>query len=289
MDVALEKYYPQLNNRANMRRLADRLDKGMGFSINLKKLKKQLSAPVKAAEQALQTVEKTATVVANTVKKDVNGAIKIVKSADEDLLHVTDFVPRDSFLALVMENVFDLAGRLNEHVQAGDVKGLQNIWQAIGGNWGKLLAAINKGKNKKPLLGVDRFIGLPQAIAADVVAAAGITAAISKFLTAIKPQTKTLQNLELGLDTASAGGDIAGGNFTQASQNMINAAGVAGAAFSQAQASGTMPAGITYQPSGSNTAPGGFAQLTSRITPTEIGVGLAALLGLGIILKKSNS
>lgn len=57
---------------------------------------------------------------------------------------------RGAFIALVRLNVRGFATNI---AMLKDTSELKKKWEAIGGKWSKLQAAVNKGKGKKPLLG----------------------------------------------------------------------------------------------------------------------------------------
>jgi len=102
---------------------------------------------------------------------------------------------RGAFLLLVLENVRGLATKLNKltpEKRAG-------FWGKLGGDKKKLESAINKGKDKKPLLGMNghgsygegEYIG---SVAAAGVAAAPIVIAAIKFLKDAGIETEDIQN-----------------------------------------------------------------------------------------------
>lgn len=257
--------------------LTNREARGLGFSINLKKLKKQLSNITKDAENDLKKVEKAAAVVGAEIGK----AAKVV---EHDVAHVGLFIPRDSFIALIFLNFAGIAGKMNAHLNDSNTQGLQNIWSVLGGNWGKLVAAIHQGAKKKPLLGIGAVtIGIAPAVAADIASASAVLAVMSKFLAQIKPQTKALKDVTLGLDAVAAGGSATGGNYTAAEQDLISAAQTAGASFNAAQQSGTLPSTLIYKP-GNGTNTGGFS--LANASNTEKGLLVAGALGLAYFLTR---
>jgi len=91
---------------------------------------------------------------------------------------------RGAFLGLVLENVRGLATKLAKV----NPEKLAGFWGKLGGDKKKLAAAINKGKSKKPLLGMNGHGSYPEgeyigsAIAAAGVAAAPIVIAAVKML-----------------------------------------------------------------------------------------------------------
>lgn len=59
---------------------------------------------------------------------------------------------RGAFLTLVALNFRGLATRLNKAI-GKDSKGVQSVWNRLGGDFSKLQNAVNKAKDKKPLFG----------------------------------------------------------------------------------------------------------------------------------------
>ncbi len=110
-------------------------------------------------------------------------------------------IPRKSFLALVALNVRGLATRLSK----ARPDGLKKEWERLGGKFSVLQGAINRGKNKRPLLGGGKIksvhgiggieaihygpgqepvegIGVAPAVGAWLAAASTVLAAMMKFL-----------------------------------------------------------------------------------------------------------
>jgi len=81
---------------------------------------------------------------------------------------------RNSFLVLVSLNVFNLAKRLNIMLVKNPKK-LLDFWKGLSGNFSALQQAINKGKNKKAIVGA-------VAVASAIATATPILVKVMKFL-----------------------------------------------------------------------------------------------------------
>jgi hypothetical protein len=81
---------------------------------------------------------------------------------------------RNSFLVLVSLNVFNLAKRLNIMLVKNPKK-LLDFWKGLSGNFASLQQAINKGKNKKAIVGA-------VAVASAIATATPILVKVTKFL-----------------------------------------------------------------------------------------------------------
>jgi hypothetical protein len=111
---------------------------------------------------------------------------------------------RGAFLGLIALNFRGLATRLNKAISK-DSKGVQTLWNKLGGDFSKLKKAVEKSKDKKPLFGSkgvnglsfteefigaidNEFIGVEPATTAATAAATAspILLAVKKFLEKIK-------------------------------------------------------------------------------------------------------
>jgi hypothetical protein len=81
---------------------------------------------------------------------------------------------RNAFLALVSLNVFNLAKRLNIMLVKNPKK-LMDFWTGLSGKFSALQEAVNKGKNKKAIIGA-------VAVATTVTTATPILVKVTKFL-----------------------------------------------------------------------------------------------------------
>lgn len=133
-------------------------------------VKKVVAAPKKA----IKAVAKGTTVAA---KKVAQAAAKVPAGAKK----VSIAPARAAFLGLVLLNLRGYATKLSKANQ----NELKNKWNNLGGDFGKLQDAINKGKNKKALLsGIDTENNLGSVAAAGtaVAAATPIIIALNNFL-----------------------------------------------------------------------------------------------------------
>jgi hypothetical protein len=111
---------------------------------------------------------------------------------------------RGAFLGLIALNFRGLATRINKAI-GKDSKGVQTLWNKLGGDFSKLKKAVEKSKDKKPLFGSkgvnglsfteefigaidNEFIGVEPATTAATAAATAspILLAVKKFLEKIK-------------------------------------------------------------------------------------------------------
>ncbi len=103
---------------------------------------------------------------------------------------VTLAAPRGAYLALVSLNVFGYATKLAQAMSTGD--GFQKVrdrWYKLGGDLAKLQGAINAGKKRNRILGINS-IGTPAAVAAWVGVAGAIIAAIMPLIKEILNKQK---------------------------------------------------------------------------------------------------
>jgi hypothetical protein len=133
-------------------------------------IKKVVAAPKKA----IKAVAKGTTVAA---KKVAQAAAKVPAGAKK----VSIAPARAAFLALVLLNLRGFATKLSKANQ----NELKNKWNNLGGDFGKLQDAINKGKSKKAILaGIDGEdnLGSVAAASASLAAATPIIIALNNFL-----------------------------------------------------------------------------------------------------------
>jgi hypothetical protein len=108
------------------------------------------------------------------LKKGLRGVIKVAAAPT-----------RNAFLALVQLNVRNLAKKLDIAYQKNPAQ-LKNFWEKFGGRIDKLVGAINRGKKKRRILGVDddqQFsIGLAPGTETALAVASPILVAVTTFL-----------------------------------------------------------------------------------------------------------
>ena len=108
------------------------------------------------------------------LKKGLRGVIKVAAAPT-----------RNAFLALVQLNVRNLAKKLDVAYQKNPAQ-LKNFWEKFGGRIDKLVGAINRGKKKKRILGVEDdqefSIGLAPGTETALAVASPILVAVTTFL-----------------------------------------------------------------------------------------------------------
>lgn len=116
------------------------------------------------------------------------------------LKHLALSPARNAFLGLLDLNVHHLATKMNawNNRNPGEVK---TVWERdLGGNYNKLMKAVNRGASKKALLGVATNANGIGSVAAAIAAAAPIIAIIAKYL-GLSPQELT--DIHTGTDDIS--------------------------------------------------------------------------------------
>lgn len=111
------------------------------------------------------------------------GAVKketLLKKGTKVVLKVAASPARTAFLLLVGLNFANLAVKLNASSKK-DPGGLKIWWERLGGQISKLLKQIERGRNKKRILGLDNMIGDP-ATATAVATATPILVSVGTFL-----------------------------------------------------------------------------------------------------------
>lgn len=115
---------------------------------------------------------------------------------------------RAAFLSLVLLNFRGLATKLSKAV-AKNPERLKKFWNKLGGDFNKLKKAIDNGKTKKRILGLDEYeiVGIGSA-AALAATAAPIIIAVVKFLKGegVEEDGDSKSLLETGLDALSKSG-----------------------------------------------------------------------------------
>ena len=104
---------------------------------------------------------------------------------------------RAAFLGLLTINFRNLAAKLSQ-VSATKSDELRAFWTRLGGDFGKLQSAINKGKDKRAILGAEDMeqIGIePATTAAAITAAAPVLLAVINFLRKFFAKDKDLDGL----------------------------------------------------------------------------------------------
>ena len=114
------------------------------------------------------------------LKKGLRGVLKVAASP-----------ARNAFLGIVQLNVRNLAKKLDIAYQRNPAQ-LKQFWEKFGGRIDKLVGAINRGKKKRRILGVDDYqpVIIGVAVGTLLASAAPILAAVTKFLKSvgIEPQ-----------------------------------------------------------------------------------------------------
>jgi hypothetical protein len=126
------------------------------------------------------------------LKKGLKGVLKIAAAP-----------ARNAFLALVQLNVHNLAKKLAVAYQKNPT-GLKHFWEQFGGRIDKLVGAINRGKKKKRILGVEpgyNAIGVVDT-GVYIASAAPILVKVAEFLKKIGIEPKDL--VELGKKAINA-------------------------------------------------------------------------------------
>jgi len=125
--------------------------------------------------------------MARRVKRRKNFGQKLKKGL-RGVLKVAAAPARNAFLGIVQLNVHNLAKKLAV-AYAKNPTSLKNFWESFGGRIDKLVGAINRGKKKRRILGVEEnmsnFEGMPYAIGsvgALIASAAPILVKVADFL-----------------------------------------------------------------------------------------------------------
>jgi hypothetical protein len=125
-------------------------------------------------EQMYQNLMAAVTILQNNAAK-VSGFLSTIWRG---VKKVTLAGPRGAWLALVSLNVFGYATKLAQAMST--TEGFQKVrdrWYKLGGDLAKLQGAINSGKKKKRIMGIN-IVGTPAAVAAWVGVAGAIIAAV---------------------------------------------------------------------------------------------------------------
>ena len=126
------------------------------------------------------------------LKKGLRGVLKVAAAP-----------ARNAFLAIVQLNVHNLAKKLAVAYQKNPT-GLKNFWEKFGGRIDKLVGAINRGKKKRRILGIEpgyNSIGVVDT-GVYIATAAPILVKVAEFLKKIGIEPKDL--VELGKKAISA-------------------------------------------------------------------------------------
>jgi hypothetical protein len=181
-----------------------------------RKRKQPLRSAVKATGKA---VKKAAKATGKAVKKAAPKAFKGAKT-------VSLAPARAAYLALVSLNVRGLATQIAN----SDSAKVKARWNALGGNYTKLQNAVNKGKSKKRIMGLDMGEHIGAAGATTLATAAPIIVSMSLALKGannIVKEGKQLFEQTTGQkveDTPLAPTPESGSNFEQAVQTAAAAA-----------------------------------------------------------------
>ena len=156
--------------------------------------KKTFNAVKKGVKQATQFATDKAKQAANYAKVE---AERIAKQVAQGTKTIGLAIPRNGFLLLVGQNVFNLAGKMRDE-NFNSLAWWTNDW---GGNRTDLLAAIANGKNKARIFGINEndliipqnmgMIGEPVTITSAVASASAILAKIAPYLDKLEKAQKT--------------------------------------------------------------------------------------------------
>ncbi len=116
-------------------------------------------------------------------KKTFDKAVEVVKDAAGDIASAGKkyfaAAPRTAFLGLVSLNVKNFAKRLDLALTK-DRQGVKNFWESTGGDFAKLVSAVNNGKNKNPILPGQNFD--PATVSAAIASATPVIVAVNELL-----------------------------------------------------------------------------------------------------------
>lgn len=137
----------------------------------------------------------------------IEGIKKAVQAIGKGWIKFVGIIPRKAFLLLVNLNVANMAKGLDKAITSGKENEVAKKWEGFGGDFGTLKGAINNGKGKPRIFGIDdtHIIGSVEGIgevtiAAALASAAPIIALLAQFLKSIgDPQTDAI------VDSAVAG------------------------------------------------------------------------------------
>ena len=115
-------------------------------------------------------------------------------------------IPRNSFLALVFLNAFNIAGKLNEAI-AKNPSIIQKVWNKLGGDYSKLKNTVTTGARKKALLGL-YGIGDVASITALLSTGAAVIAAVGPVIKAATGDSKAADDLQKAATLAGGVSDI---------------------------------------------------------------------------------
>jgi hypothetical protein len=178
---------------------------------------------------------------------------------------------RAAFLGLVSVNFRNLAAKLSQ-VNETKKDELRAFWTRLGGDFSKLESAINKGKDKRRILGIEDLESIgaePVTTAAAITAAAPVLLAVVNFLSKFFKKDKDLDGLSKDIPP---GTDPLGAGFEDTTPD-------AGAD----DGAGKIAPGGNITPGGATT--GGAFGLS---TPVLIGGGLLLVGGIYLATKKKS-
>lgn len=176
---------------------------------------------------------------------------------------------RAAFLGLVSINFRNLAAKLSQ-VNETKKDELRAFWTRLGGEFSKLESAINKGKDKRRILGVEDMeqIGEAATIAAAITAAAPVLLAVANFLMKFFKKDKDIDGLSK---------DIPPGTEPL------------GAGFEDTTPDAGADDGAGKVAPGGNITPGGATTGGAFGLSTPVLIGGSLLLAVGIYLAKKKS
>lgn len=215
-------------------------------------------------------LKKVATGAKNTAAAVKKAAAPIVQAAKT----ASGVAPRSAYLALLTINMHDYATKLSR----ADQNSLHKKWLSLGGNFTDLQKAINTGKNKRPILGLD-YIGAVPAAAATLAAAAPIIAALAPI---IAQTTKNAQIRKAATGTAAASAAAVATQNAKASGATTTEAAAAGAAAAaevlknSAATSTNTGGGVFNQGPQDQPTPGSGTSAGSGAVSPMLLVGIAA-------------
>lgn len=169
-------------------------------------------------------VEHTANEAKEVVKKQIHAAEVNATNAKNAVVKVSGVAARKAFLALVALNFHGFATALDQaRKDPAKTEELRNKWvKKLQGDWGTLMATIDRGLKKKAILGLNGLsgqIGLePTSTAALITLATAVIALMGSLLKVDKQTQATLNNAA----TTGAANMLANSYSAAAAQNVLN-------------------------------------------------------------------
>lgn len=235
-----------------------------------KRAAKKKARKAKRAERKAKRKEK----VKKLVGKVKAGAKKLGKA----LKKVGIAPARGAFLSLILINARGLASKIAKI----DPDKVKSTWEKFGGNYDKLMKAVNKGKAKKPFLGEKASvegIGSVVAVGTLLASAAPIIIAVTKlFKSDGAGDSEELSDLEeLANEASVAYEEGTGESAEEMAKGVVKAKTV-----KKGEAGGD-----DEEDEEDEEESGGGLLSNLSLSPTTIGLGVAAAAGLYFLTKKN--